>query len=237
MRTASTGGSSSSGIGGSCSRVGPNTGDGETRWPHTGSTSTRCAVDLEQRAGVPEPGDRELGGLGGQLRRRQRDRAAGQADVPLLVPLPQQAVAGVGRGQRGGLERVVELAVGEVRRAGDDRAAAGGGARRGRRAGPRRRGSPSRRVRRGRRRSGRRGGAGAGRHGPVSQPKLRSPVAIRPNVTPARSRTTAGCGPGGDEVRRRREAGWSNAVVVRGEGRVDPGRSRHRRDRSGPARR
>src|SRR3954471_1901126 len=42
MRTASTGGSPSSGIGGSCRRVGPKTGDGETRWLQTGSTRTRA---------------------------------------------------------------------------------------------------------------------------------------------------------------------------------------------------
>ena len=144
-------------------------GDGDTRSPHTGSTSTRCAVDLEQRAGVAEPGDGELGGLVRELRAGQRDRAAREADVPLLVPLPQQPVAGRWPAAAPGWA----ACCGTCRRTKCGEPATVGRSWRGCApsawAAPTRRGPPSSPGRRGRRRRGRCGGARTTARRPASQ--------------------------------------------------------------------
>ena len=69
-------------------------------------------VDLQQGAGVTEPGDRQVAGLLRDLRDRQRYRSARQTQKPNHKPLPQQPVAGGGRSEGGRGLRVVYLAVG-----------------------------------------------------------------------------------------------------------------------------
>ena len=130
-----------------------------------------AAVDLEQRAGVPEPGDGELAGLGRDLRADQRHRAAGVPGVPLLVPLAQQPVAGVGRRQRRGWAACCgtcrRRSAAIRRRSG----AAGAGWRRAPRAAPAWPGPARSAGRRGRRRQRRCGGSRTTRR-PASQPRM-----------------------------------------------------------------
>ena len=115
-------GSSSSATGGWCSRRGPTSRDGEQRSLHTGSISTRRALDLDQRGGVAVPDDVQLAvGVGRRGGGRARTSGTGGGAGGAAACRRSARGAGCGRvaaGHRAGAGPVVEGAVAELRRAG-----------------------------------------------------------------------------------------------------------------------
>ena len=81
--------------------AGPAKEKGDTRSPHTGSNSTRRAVDLGERRGVAEPGEEQaFGGVGGGVG-HERDLPGGLAAVAVVAEEQLAQDAARGRGRRG----------------------------------------------------------------------------------------------------------------------------------------